>query len=101
MLRRHAGQQHALGQRHALPPVDLLHVAAAAGADQLGIAQAGDHPGVGEAPGQLGQAVQVEVVVMVVADQDQVDRRQLVQRQPRRMVAAWAEEAERAGALAP
>ncbi|MCY1251392.1 hypothetical protein D9M72_651480 [compost metagenome] len=99
MLHGHAGQQHAVGQRHALPPVDLLHVAAAAGADQRGIAQAGDDFRFREAPGEPGQALQVQVVVVVVADQDQVDGGQLVQLEARRMVAPGADKTERTDPL--
>ena len=50
---------------------------------------------------ELAQGFQVEVVVVVVAHQHQVDRRQLVERQPGRMVALRADEGERADPLRP
>ena len=38
---------------------------------------------------------------MIVADQNQINRRQLVEAQARRVVALWADKFKRAGALAP
>ncbi|CRP11100.1 hypothetical protein PAERUG_P18_London_17_VIM_2_04_10_02600 [Pseudomonas aeruginosa] len=94
-------QRQASAQRHGLPPVDLHDVGETCLADQPGVAQAADHLGRRPAPVELAQGFQVEVVVVVVAHQHQVDRWQLVERQPGRMVALRADEGERADPLRP
>ena len=101
VLHGHGMQAELLVQRQALPPVQLDDIGEAALANQPAIAQTCDHLGQREALGQLAQAEQVEVVVVVVADQNQVNRRQLVEAQAGRVITLRADKFERAGAFAP
>src|SRR3569833_3972738 len=82
----------------ALPPVELMHGAQAVLAENRFVSQARDHSLL--MPGFVsGQCIQVQVVVVVVADQDQVDWRQLIKRQSRGAYAFRASAAQWANAL--
>src|SRR4051812_30956496 len=64
------------------------------------VAEAGDDEWPVAAPQPL-QGRKVHMVVMVVADEDEIDLRQVVEAHARRSDALWAEEGERRGALRP
>lgn len=95
------GGAEAVGQVEALPPVAGLHVGLrGCGAQDGVVAERGEEPGLMDV-GEVLAGGQVEVVVVVVGEQDRVDRGQMFEGDGGRVVAEGSDAGEGADAVRP
>jgi len=100
MLGRQASDRHA-ASIDGLPPVELQDPLDALPTQQIAIGQWHQEERLRVALGQGTQGRQIEVVIVIVGDDHEVDRRQVLQRHPRRHEAPGAQEGDRARRLGP
>src|SRR5919197_3747297 len=100
MFSRHARHAELVGSLRGLPPIEFRNVADSAGVKQRTIPEAGyeARPVLGAQP---GERLDVQMVVMVMADEHEIDRRQVFEPQSGRSMPLRAGPGDRAGALGP
>src|SRR5262249_31043915 len=76
-------RNRAVRKRGLLPPIELFNPADACGLRERSIAQRRHHDGI-ESPGESSKRLEIAVIVMIVAEQDRGDRRQVVEANRRR-----------------
>src|SRR3954454_6786924 len=100
MLRGHERDFQSAGERERVPPIELAQIGEAERTENARVTGCSEHAG-REALPQPAQCGYVEMVVMIMAEQDEIDLRQIVKRHAGPADALWAHAAKWTGALRP